>query len=93
MATPINSTLTGDRFSEALIKSRIYSPRSQRSQKRKGKIVFYTLKRLFQNFSFERATSEKGRFAGLSLAKRQSLGKTNRVLQEAQLPLLFRLCG
>jgi hypothetical protein len=40
--------------------------------------------RLFQNFSFERATSEKGRFAGLSPVKRQSLGKTNRVLQEAQ---------
>jgi hypothetical protein len=49
-----------------------------------------TILRLFQNFSFERATSEKGRFAGLLPAKRQSLGKTNRVLQEALFTKLKR---
>jgi hypothetical protein len=43
------------------------------------------LLRLFQNFSFERATIEKSSFVGRRPKNCKSFGKTNRVLQEALL--------
>jgi hypothetical protein len=46
--------------------------------------------RLFQNFSFERATTKKSGFVGRGPKNRKSFGKTNRVLQEAR-PFLKRI--
>jgi hypothetical protein len=41
--------------------------------------------RLFQNFSFERATIKKSSFVGRRPKNCKSFGKTNRVLQKARI--------
>jgi hypothetical protein len=47
--------------------------------------------RLFQNFSFETATTEKCMFRKALPEKLQEPVKTNRVLKPAQIALLFRM--